>query len=438
MDEEEDWDLPDKVPSKPPQQSNSSTPHQTLKITDGYKYSYEALSSPANIDDWVEGPSYGGSRRSSSGYSQNSFRDNKSFRNDRGNINKRFDSLRNNDSFSGKSSSRNFNTPKSNRFSNRSMPVPAPVNDWDAPDNSTDQINGSWKGNANISVNVSGNDENWDDEADSTIPQKSISNSVEIPMYNPDNVTQNNISNVANEEEDWDNPGGNDKTSRNPSQPTNGTGKSKFWDQTEDSSASNLDQRNSTMDIEENWDADPSDPSMSNTSRNGFAKDIPMYNPNNSNGQSYSNSPFNQRYENNYHSNKHPRSYESNDRFGREPFNRHSRGNRHNPYDRGGRGRGGRGGRGGRSGRDGYQSYNSRDNSRSRGDRRDGSYQHNSYSKNRNNDRTSYQSTPPSFSNIEVETEDWDSPTGFVQKSTENNAPPPPAPSSAPEEESWD
>ena len=93
MEEEEDWDAPPKTtPSKPTTQpSNTSlTPHQTLKITDGYKYSYEALSSPANIDDWVEPPSYGGARRSSNGYSQNSFRENnRSFRNDRNNSNSR-------------------------------------------------------------------------------------------------------------------------------------------------------------------------------------------------------------------------------------------------------------------------------------------------------------------------------------------------------------
>jgi hypothetical protein len=96
MDDDEDWDAPPKISSKPSQQSHNSTPHQTLKITDGYKYSYEALSSPANIDDWVETPSYGGSKRSSSGYSQNLFRDNnKSFRNERNNANKRFSILLN-------------------------------------------------------------------------------------------------------------------------------------------------------------------------------------------------------------------------------------------------------------------------------------------------------------------------------------------------------
>lgn len=94
MGDEEDWDAeiaaPAPTPSNdsPPQQDSSTptTPHQTLKITDGYKYSYEALASPANIDDWVEPPSYGGyggSRRN--GYSQSPG----PIRNERFNDNKR-------------------------------------------------------------------------------------------------------------------------------------------------------------------------------------------------------------------------------------------------------------------------------------------------------------------------------------------------------------
>lgn len=85
MEEEEDWDAePAPAAPKPavaavaapPEQSGNapSTPYQTLKITDGYKYSYEALASPANIDDWVDPPSYGGPKRAN-GYTQNS-RDN--------------------------------------------------------------------------------------------------------------------------------------------------------------------------------------------------------------------------------------------------------------------------------------------------------------------------------------------------------------------------
>ena len=94
MADDEDWDAPPKNPPKPstPQQSSNSTPQAnstpqttstTLKITDGYKYSYEALASPANIDDWVEPLSYGGyggSRHSSSGY--NGFSQNSSFSRD--------------------------------------------------------------------------------------------------------------------------------------------------------------------------------------------------------------------------------------------------------------------------------------------------------------------------------------------------------------------
>ena len=76
MEEEEDWDdEPSQPTTKPPSpqrnsQEVSSTPEQTLKVTDGYKYSYEALRSPANIDDWVEPPTYGGSRRPMNGFGQ--------------------------------------------------------------------------------------------------------------------------------------------------------------------------------------------------------------------------------------------------------------------------------------------------------------------------------------------------------------------------------
>lgn len=97
MDEEEDWDAPatktvPKPSSPPPPQNDTSTPIQstTLKITDGYKYSYEALASPANVEDWVEPSSYGGPKRSN-GYSQNSYsRDNNRSRNDKSFENKRY------------------------------------------------------------------------------------------------------------------------------------------------------------------------------------------------------------------------------------------------------------------------------------------------------------------------------------------------------------
>lgn len=84
MEEEEDWDAdPTNSPTKAAttEPSNPST-FETLKITDGFKYSYEALASPANIDDWVDPPSFGGGSRRPNG-----FRDNKDssrpFRNNR-------------------------------------------------------------------------------------------------------------------------------------------------------------------------------------------------------------------------------------------------------------------------------------------------------------------------------------------------------------------
>lgn len=83
MDEEEDWDAPSSkpAPKSPPPSGSSSTPSTTLRITDGYKYSYEAQASPANIEDWVEPMSFGGGRRSN-GFREN--RDNdRPFRNDR-------------------------------------------------------------------------------------------------------------------------------------------------------------------------------------------------------------------------------------------------------------------------------------------------------------------------------------------------------------------
>lgn len=72
MDEEEDWDNePKDSPVKATSEPSNPATFETLKITDGFKYSYEALASPANIEDWVDPPSYGtGSRR------PNGFRDN--------------------------------------------------------------------------------------------------------------------------------------------------------------------------------------------------------------------------------------------------------------------------------------------------------------------------------------------------------------------------
>lgn len=70
MVEEEDWDAPaPTAPKAPTTSASNADPHQTLRITDGYKYSYESLTSPANIEDWVEPSSYGGSRRSN-GYGE--------------------------------------------------------------------------------------------------------------------------------------------------------------------------------------------------------------------------------------------------------------------------------------------------------------------------------------------------------------------------------
>ncbi|XP_011501713.1 PREDICTED: TBC1 domain family member 5 homolog A-like [Ceratosolen solmsi marchali] len=424
MDDDEDWNVPTKISSKLLQQSNNSTTHQTLKITDGYKYSYEALSSPANIDDWTEPPSYGGTRRSS-GYPQNLLKDNnRSYRNEKINVNKRFDSVKSNDNFSNKSSHRNFSMLKSNHYSNRMQNVDS-MNDWDTSDNTVNQINGSWKGNVNISVNIASED--WDTTAES-MPQ----NHKSVP-----NADSNASISNTNKDKLWDQM--NETSSKKKSS-------SELEIYNSDSLVHSSELRNSNN-MNETWDADLSNQSTSNTSRNGFTKDIPLYNPNNMNGQSYSNNLFNQRYENNYHSNKqaHSRNFETSDRFNRDSYSRHSRGNsnffRHSPYERGSRGRGGRGGRGGRNSRDGsYQSFHSRDNSRNSGDRRDGSFQHNSYTKNRNNDRTSYQPPSSSFKNTTVESEeDWDSPSGFVEKRTENNDLPPTVLSSVETvEESWD
>jgi hypothetical protein len=264
----------------------------------------------------------------------------------------RFDSLKNSDNLSNKSSPRNFSTPKSNQYQNRIQSISS-MNDWDAPDNTANQINGSWKGNLNIPINIA--TEDWDTAAES-MPQnhKPMQNSSDISIFNPSNSKSNlSTNNVIDEEEDWDAPTGmsirNDKASLNEIQSmsvlesnisTNNTNKEKFWDQINEASSKkksiseiemyNSEHRNSNSNMDENWDADPSSQSTSNTSRTAFAKDIPLYNPNNSNGQSYSNNPFNQRYENNYHSNKHPhsRNFESNDRFNRDSYSRHSRGNR--------------------------------------------------------------------------------------------------------------
>lgn len=93
MEEEEDWDAePKSSPTKTiaPAASTASEPsnpstYETLKITDGFKYSYEALASPANIDDWVDPPSYGGGgSRRPNGFRENNFKDSsKPFRNNR-------------------------------------------------------------------------------------------------------------------------------------------------------------------------------------------------------------------------------------------------------------------------------------------------------------------------------------------------------------------
>ena len=58
--DEEDWDAPSESTPKV-SSTNEETPQKTLKISEGYKYSYEANTSPANVDDWTEEHSYGSS-----------------------------------------------------------------------------------------------------------------------------------------------------------------------------------------------------------------------------------------------------------------------------------------------------------------------------------------------------------------------------------------
>ncbi|XP_014213432.1 eukaryotic translation initiation factor 4 gamma-like [Copidosoma floridanum] len=482
MEEEEDWDTPSTPAAKPPavtptvttstttapQQSSSSNTStdntlQTLKITDGYKYSYEALASPANVEDWVDPPTYESSKRILNGFTQsNSFRDNnKPYRSDRSDNYKRFD--KRNTSYSNPSG--DFVAPKP-RYS---RPVPnVNPNDWDAPVNNTPPppINGSWNDNVHVPITNPVEDD-WDAPGGGT--PKSITNrkSTPVPIFNPP-VTAKPIAS-KDVEEDWDAPSGssskadvlppvelptfrpssaasvsvhsvhNDAPTTTPSQLVD----EENWDEpgtphsvsqvvmpTFKPPTTSFSEKND----EEDWDAEPSQAKTGN----GYPKNIPSFSSRNSDG-AYSNS---QRYDDNWKSNKYQRSRNfdsNNDHFSRsDPFSRHSgRGNyRNNSYDRGSRGsRGNRGGRG-RGGRDFNSSFGSRDNSRSRGDRDDKPY--------RSNDRP-YQ-PPASFQQTVVhDEEDWDSPTGFASKSAEKSGPPP-LPTIAPiiqsqpvmEEESWD
>lgn len=143
------------------------------------------------------------------------------------------------------------------------------------------------------------------------------------------------------EEEDWDEPSGVAKTPvaeveipifrpdsslRSHSSMSAPEPREQRRDQSIGSAAGNGD--------EEDWDAEiPGE----KKSGNGFAADIPTWRPSSSNGEPFGDSAVGQRYENSYHSNKYPPRGGGSDRFqsggdrfggGREPFNRHGRGNR--------------------------------------------------------------------------------------------------------------
>ncbi|KAJ8683578.1 hypothetical protein QAD02_019370 [Eretmocerus hayati] len=396
MDEEEDWDAPAK-PKTPPSETlpseNAATAEQTLKITDGFKYSYEANASPANIEDWVEPASYGGAN----GYAQGQFKERSNFRGDR--AERRFDPLKGNKFANG-------GGRKSNLFQNNPASSATPVPDWDAPKESNDQANGAWN---NLGTPAAADDEeNWDDSPkDASQAGKSPPKSVpDVPLFNKNasavsdapsfsrNDTMDNKPQrkSASPEENWESDGdAPPPKAKSPEIPifrpssamdiSNSPDLKQSFETSEKSRPVTAPKpARSTNDGEENWDDD-------GDANQSVEVDIPIFRPESSapstpnisgfGGAEQSDNPLDQSYENRQHFNKYPKGFGGGDSggFGSQDrgFGGGDRGDRGNRGfgggergfgggdrgfgggDRGFRGRGGRGGgdRGGRGGRGG-------------------------------------------------------------------------------------
>lgn len=194
MEEEEDWDAP--APEKASSEDNLnnssekieevSTPIKTtLKISDGYKYSYEAHASPANIDDWVDEPSYSSSNRMNGfGSSPRPFRGR-----DRGGK-RGFDSSQRG-SWKG-NSSRGFGTP---RGGGRDSFKSRPTKDWDTPKSTP---NDAWNNLTNPAATPVADD--WDAPANISLSRSPVSTA---PSFLPPIQTSRNV-----EQENWDDDGG--------------------------------------------------------------------------------------------------------------------------------------------------------------------------------------------------------------------------------------